>query len=87
MCEILLTMTEKIEVVMAEDVISDVAFTAIPVLCENLLRTELLRTSPADGLKKAISLVEERYHSQGKAAVVAALRNCFQEYESRRIAR
>lgn len=74
----------EIEVDMEKEVITRVAFTACPQLCENLLTTVMLGEDPVDGVTAAKSAMEERYHGVGKGAVIAALNNTLQEYLRRR---
>ena len=77
----------ELEVDMENQTIVAVAFTAFPVLCENLLDDILLGKEPSAGVAEARLMIEERYHSAAKAAVVAALQNALQEYQRRRAAR
>ena len=74
----------EMEVDIEKQVIANLAFTACPKLFESMLLTALLGKDPADGIAAAKSMMEERYHGVGKAAGIAALKNCLQEYQRRR---
>lgn len=69
---------------MKRQVVTDLAFTACPKLVESLLTTILLGKGPVDGVKEAVPIIERRHHSLGKRAVIAALKNSVQEYQSGR---
>ena len=74
----------EMEVDTEKQVITNLAFTACPKLFESMLLTALLGKDPADGVAEAKSMIEQRYHGVGKAAGIAALQNCLQEYQRRR---
>ena len=67
----------ELEVDMESQTIVDVACTALPVLCENMLETALLGKEPVAGVAEARLMLKDRYHSIAKAAVDAALQTCF----------
>lgn len=75
----------EIQVNMEKEVITRLAFTACPQLCENLLTTAMLGKHAVDGVAAAKLAMEERYHGAGKGAVIAALQNTVQEYVRRRV--
>lgn len=73
----------ELEVDMERQTIADLACTAVPALCENMLKTLLLGKEPVAGIAEARSMMEERYHGTGKAAMLAALQNSLQQYQTR----
>ena len=73
----------ELEIDMEGRTIVDLACTAVPVLCENILRNVLLGNEPTAGIAETRLTMEKRYHGAGKAAIIAALQNVLQEYQRR----
>ena len=65
----------ELEIDMESQIIVDVACTAFPLLCESIVKTLLIGKDPIAGINEAKSILEERYHSIGKAVVMAAIQN------------
>ena len=76
----------EIEVDMENGVVTDLAFAACPKLLESMVTSALLGRNPVDGVEEVRSMIEQRYHSVGKAAATVAVRNILQEYQRRRAA-
>ena len=74
----------EFEIDMECNTINDVACTAIPVLCEHVLKSVLMGKEPAASIAEAQLTLETRYHGIGKAAILAALGNALQEYKHKK---
>ena len=73
----------ELEIDMESQTVLDLACTAFPVLCENMMKTVLIGKEPVAGITEAKSMMAERFHGTGKAAITAALQNVLQEYQRR----
>ena len=73
----------EIEVDMERQVVTDLAFTACPSLCETIVKRNLIGRDPVDGIPEVKSMMERRYHGVAKGALMAALENSLQAYLGR----
>ncbi len=75
----------EIEVDMERQVVTDLAFTACPCLCESIVKSNLMGRDPVDAIPEVRSSIGRRYHGVGKGALMAALQNSLQAYLGRTV--
>lgn len=70
----------EVAVDMKTEVVTDVACTAFPILCERLVVDRLMGKPVSPAFEELREILESRYHGMGKRAIIAALGNAFTIY-------